>query len=456
MLASLFCYLWLQQHPIDNPSPPAAAPAPASPPAPDAPMPPSEAAPAPPEGAPAPPAPAPAPPPAAAAPQVPPVSPASVPEPAAPVLSPEMATQSNVRAPGASLMNPALSFIFDGAFGYYGVHAGDFTALGLPIAGDDPSNSKEGFTVQEIEIAAQAALDPYLEGAIFLTIPNLEGLEVEEGYLVTTSLPANLQVKAGTFRSQFGRNNTQHLHMQNFTRRPLMTALLFGADGLRGPGAQASLLLPLPWFATLYGEAFSIVGDPATPGVATFGGGARTTPGNLTYTAVLEQFWELGEATSLLLGANFATGRVFDCMGAVPCDAAIGAGPRSTLYGGDLYVKWKPPNQSHTYSSLQWTTEWFARTIANGGPTEGAGYTEPVVQIARRFYAGGRFDLVGLPAGANLPRHYGVAGSLTFAPSEFSRVRLYAQELMGPGATATTVGFLQAEYSMGAHGAHPF
>ncbi len=32
-----------------------------------------------------------------------------------------------------------------------------------------------------------------------------------------------------------------------------------------------------------------------------------------------------------------------------------------------------------------------------------------------------------------MPRRYGDAGSLTFAPSEFSRLRLYAQELGGPG-----------------------
>ena len=55
-----------------------------------------------------------------------------------------------------------------------------------------------------------------------------------------------------------------------------------------------------------------------------------------------------------------------------------------------------------------------------------------------------------------MPRRYGYAASLTFAPSEFTRIRLYGQELTGPGATATTVGFLQVEYSMGAHGAHPF
>jgi hypothetical protein len=370
--------------------------------------------------------------------------------------------QQSVRPPGASLLNPALSVILDGLFGYYGTSTADFLALRLPVAGDDPavatpgSPAREGFGVQEVELAASAAIDPYLEAAVFLTIPNLDGLEVEEGYLVTTSLPANLQFKAGTFRSQVGRNNTQHLHLQNFTRRPLMTALLFGPDGLRGPGAQASVLLPLPWFATLYAEAFSI-GAPDDPAlVGTFGGGARATPRNLTYTGVLEQYWDLGESTSLLLGLNVATGKLFDCATAMPCDPAAVAAPRTLLYGGDLYLKWKPANVAQTYASFQWTTEVFQRDVLDGGPTEGALYTEPVLQFARRWYLGARFDMTGLPSGPNVPRRYGYAGSLTFAPSEFSRFRLYAQELTGPGVASSTVGFLQAEYSMGAHGAHPF
>lgn len=247
MLSSLFCYLWLQQQPIENPRPPDSPPPPAAAPSapdapPDAPAPPTEGAAAPPGGAPS-------------LPDLPPAPPPSAPQPP-PAVTVEAgaAGQQSVRPPGSSLLNPALSLILDGTFGYYGLHADDFAALGLPIAGDDPSDINEGFGLQEIEIAATAAIDPYLDGAIFLTIPNLEGIEVEEAYLVTTSLPANLQLKAGTFRSQVGRNNTQHLHMQNFTRRPLMTALLFGADGFRGPGAQASVLLPLPWFATLYGK----------------------------------------------------------------------------------------------------------------------------------------------------------------------------------------------------------
>ena len=366
------------------------------------------------------------------------------------------AAQQGARAPGGSLLNPALSFILDGSFGYYGAHTGDFAALGLPAAGDDPSVIRQGFALQEIELAAQSAIDPYFEGAIFLTIPNLEGLEVEEAYLVTTSLPLNLQIKAGTFRSQFGRNNTQHLHVQFFTRRPLMTALLFGQDGLRGPGAQASVLLPLPWFATLYVESFSIAAPDDVVGLSTFGGGVRLTPNNLAYTTELEQFFELAESHSLLVGLNFATGRSVDCVTAAPCVPLAAEGPRSYFYGADLYYKWKPANVAQSYVSFQWTTEFYERTLADGGPTEGAGYSEAVVQIDRRFFLGGRFDLTGLPSGPDVPRRYGGAVSLTFTPSEFSRLRLYAQELGGPGVAATTVGFLQVEYAMGAHGAHPF
>jgi hypothetical protein len=358
-------------------------------------------------------------------------------------------TQLSVQKPGATLLNPAVSVILDADFGYYGRHRSDFDAAGLPLAGDDPA--AEGFGMQEVEVGFQSAIDPYLEGALFLTIPNLDGLEVEEGYIVTTSLPYNLQIKAGSFRSQLGRNNTQHLHLQSFPRRPLLTPLLLGADGLRGPGAQLSVLFPLPWFATFYVEALAIGAPDDRSRVTSFGGGGRSDPENLTYTAVLEQYWDLSESTSLLLGLNFATGKAFAC----PMDPCAPAA-RDYLYGGDLYLKWKPPNVVHTYASLQWTTEYLVRTIADGGPTEGAFYTEPLVQVARRFWIGARLDVTGLPEDVNLPRRYGLSGSLTFTPSEFSRVRGYVQEIFGPEIPSSTVGFLQVEVSLGAHGAHPF
>ena len=130
-----------------------------------------------------------------------------------------------------------------------------------------------------------------------------------------------------------------------------------------------------------------------------------------------------------------------------PCDPALAASPRSYFYGGDLYFKWKPPNVAQTYSSLQWTTEFFSAD-ARGRRARPRAPATPSPSFRSRAVsgAGARFDVTGLPSGPSVPRRYGYAGSLTFTPSEFSRFRLYAQELGGPGVTSTTVGFLQAEY----------
>jgi hypothetical protein len=364
------------------------------------------------------------------------------------------AQQSSRVGGGRSLLNPDISVILDAYAGYYGTRQGDFAATGIAVSGDDPAVEKEGFGIQEVELAVTAPIDPYLEGALFLTIPNLEGIEVEEGYLLTTALPLNLQMKAGLFRSQLGRNNGQHLHVQHFTRRPLMTPLLFGVDGLRAPGLQMSVLLPFPWFAGLYVEALAVGAPEGRPAFTTFGGGGRNTPQNLSYTATLEQFWALSDATTLFLGIDGATGRAAQCPAdaTMPCESP----GRSFLYGGNLYLKWRPTTELGDRMSFQWTTEVFRRSVGGGTPDEGALYSEVILQFARRWYAGGRFDLTGLPEGPNVPRRYGLAGSLTFAPTEFSRFRLYAQELSGSGFPTATLAFLQAEFSMGAHGAHPF
>ena len=161
---------------------------------------------------------------------------------------------------------------------------------------------------------------------------------------MTTSLPANLQIKAGTFRSQFGRNNTQHLHVQNFTRRPLMTSLLFGVDGFRGPGRAAvgAAAAALVRDAVRRRRSASVAPEDPTS-VATFGGGARIDARQPRPT---RPCWSSSGSSAnrrrCCSGANFATGRAFDCMQAVPCDPAMAVGPRSYLYGGDLYFKWKP------------------------------------------------------------------------------------------------------------------
>lgn len=342
-------------------------------------------------------------------------------------------------------LNPDISAILDFAAGWY---SNDHAVK----SGDDPGQT--GLNLQEMEVGLQATVDPYFRGDVFLTIPNAQGLEVEEAYVTSTSLPWNLQVRAGMFRAAFGRQNMQHLHLQDFTRRPTLNALLLGPDGLRAPGAEVSLLLPLPFYLLLTGEALSVSAndDPGAAGVSTFGGGARK---DVTWLGNLRTFIPLGENTSALLGLSFATGLTSLRPGGVwtPLD-----GHRSRLYGADLYVKWKPPNVSNTYMSLAWTTEYILREVPDFRPQnlEGALYSQLVWQVARRWFLGARGEIDGLPAGMYVPREYAASGSLTFALSEFARARLYAEARFPSGGDASFVSFLQIEVALGAHGAHPY
>src|SRR6266481_4714503 len=322
---------------------------------------------------------------------------------------------------GAQSLNPDFSVILDGDFGYQ-------RRAPQLLSGDDPNLKAApgtralGLTAQEVELALSAIVDPYFKGEVYLTIPNLEGIEVEEAFATTTSLPWNLQVKAGSFRSAFGRQNGQHLHLQDFTRRPLINAAFLGADGMRGPGAQVSWLAPLPFFLTLAGEAFSLRNGPADESqvqplpVPSFGADASTRP---TLAVEAKAFFPISEVWSLTSGLSFASGR---SPGLLLADATpAGAGRDSQLYGVDLYLKWKPANVSLGYESLALQAEAILRHLDAGegiaGEWDGGGYAQIVAQFARRWFLGLRGDIVGVPSSSVLARTERIGASLTFQAS---------------------------------------
>jgi hypothetical protein len=380
-------------------------------------------------------------------------------------------------------MNPDISAILDADFGWQR-RPMSFLNGDDPNLMADPGLHAVGPAVQEVELAFSAIVDPYLKGEVYLTIPNLSGIEVEEAFATSMSLPWNLQVKAGSFRSAFGRQNGQHLHVQDFTRRPLANAAFLGPDGLRGAAAQVSWLSPLPFFLTLYGEVLGIrAGTPATlpdqgpaDPVATFGADFSRKP---TLAGEAKAFFPFGEEWSLFAGANVAAGRspgtvaVLPCLRIpeVPCPAVgVGAGRDTTLLGADVYLKWKPANVAGGYTSVAFQAEAIFRHFSAGGglPDEwdGGFYAQVVVQVARRWFVGARYDLVGVPTSSVMARTQRYSASLTFQASEFARVRGYAEvEQVGdaggallPAIAAKTApaAFLQLEISIGAHGAHPF
>jgi hypothetical protein len=380
------------------------------------------------------------------------------------------------QARGTQTLNPDISAILDADFGVQR-RAPQFLNGDDPALGASGGRHALGFTAQEVELAFSAIVDPYFRGDVFLTIPNLEGIEVEEAFATTTSLPWNLQVKAGSFRSAFGRQNGQHLHVQDFTRRPLINAAFLGPDGLRGPGVQVSWLAPLPFFLTLYGEAFSIrtdapvqqegeINDPA----GSFGADGARRP---VLLAEAKAFYPFGDEWSVYGGLNFASGKSpgLAFPRAAGGLATAGAGRESQLYGADLYVKWKPANVVQGYESLALQGEVILRHFGGGDSLldewDGGAYLQAVAQVARRWFIGARGDLIGIPGSSVTARTVRVGASLTWQGSEFARVRLYAEaERANLGTSPALLGevqpswapaaFLQLEFSIGAHGAHPF
>ncbi|MBI4510488.1 MAG: hypothetical protein HY698_12720 [Deltaproteobacteria bacterium] len=328
----------------------------------------------------------------------------------------------------AALLNPEISVI--------GTFAGTFRRKDVApsfTAGDDPG--REGFTAQELELTFAADVDPYFQMRTFLTIPNQEGIEVEEAYLVSTSLPLNLLFKAGAFRSAVGRNNEQHLHMQEMATRPRTTALL-GDDGLRAPGVQLSALLPLPFFATLYGELLSLSDD-------------------LSFVVGTEGFFELSSRWSLAMGAHgalLAPGAEEEEGDPLPAQP-----PDKYLVGGDVYLKWRPENVSASYRWFSLTAEYLASKNKDADDWDGATYLQGVMQVARRVRLAARVDLVGFPH-AELRREVVAAASLAFLATEFSRVRLTVEHShdLDDESRRNQALFLQLEGTIGAHLAHPF
>ena len=371
-------------------------------------------------------------------------------------------------------LNPDLSAIVDFAAGWY-------SQENVTRAGDDPGHT--GFNAQEVELAFQAVVDPYFRADIFLTIPNLGGLEVEEAFLTTTHLPWNFQLKAGVFRAGLGRQNAQHLHLQDFTRRPAINAAFLGIDGLRAPGMELNWLVPrIPFYLLLAVSVFSAQTPPADVALQTFGGGK---PWDFAYVATARAFFPTSDATSLYLGLNYAHGKTAQTSTTNCLFPVTGSGQCPTpydnwydhLFGADLYFKWKPPNQARHYFSLAWQTEFFLRYIpdlkilgAAHPQTDGGLYSQLVAQVARRWFVGLRGELLGLPRSDNVRQEGVVAGSITLALSEFSRLRAYGEVRVpfGPAnpnamyvsgaAPSNTNGtlFTQFEIAIGAHGAHPF
>src|SRR5437870_4167829 len=385
---------------------------------------------------------------------------------------------------GASLTQPIsigggrnyMNISFDGLFALAYSSARDLDHI--EVGDHDPQ--QRGFNARNIELAFDGAVDPYFEGfanIVFkLDNDNQTEVEVEEAFMQTTSLPFNLQLKAGQFFAAFGRLNPVHPHAWDFVDDPLVNGLFLGPDGLRGVGAQTSWTLPLLWYSQLIfasqngrGSTGFSFRNPGDDGMffdrITTDREARGLQ-DFVWIPRWENSFNLSDTQTVLAGVSGAFG-----------SNETGANSRTQIYGADLLYKWKSSHAEGGFPFVKWQTEFMYRRFQAG---HGADDSFPVAEtfhdwglysqvlwgFKKGWVAGIRGDYVHMQDSMftdDLDRQsrWRLSANLTWYPTEFSKIRLqYNQDFLEENfflsAREVESIFLQWEFILGSHGAHKF
>jgi hypothetical protein len=368
----------------------------------------------------------------------PPAAPAPPPEEQAPAQQP--VSIGGAGGGAAKVLNPDIAVI------------GDF----LGAAGNSAGHGPPSLEMHESEVAFQAILDPYARADFFISFSE-HGVDLEEGFLTFPALPGGFQLRVGKMRAAFGKVNTLHNHVLPWTDRPLVTNnLVGGEDGIDDAGMALSRIFAGPKGIFLEGTAQIFRGDSDNLFKA-YNRKDVSTVGHL------RGYRDITESTNIDMGVSYSRGH-----------SIIGPEAINQLYGIDTTVRWKPLRRA-IYHSFVGRSEFIWSRIDQPGSqlfhrgqldTKPFGfYVSGDYQFARRWFAGGRFDrserldnatLLGTATNAALLQDTGGSLVLTYWPSEFSQIRGQLRHTRyGEGLTANEFLF-QFQFSIGAHGAHPF
>jgi len=318
------------------------------------------------------------------------------------------------------------------------------------VAGQNPFATLPALQLTEVEAAFQAVVDPYARADFFLSA-SPQGLEVEEGYITFTSLPAHLQLKVGKMRAQFGKMNTLHTHGLPSVDRPLVTGnLVGGEEGISEPGMSISHLINNPaLFLELVGEVYSPTGS-------VFEGAKRSA---LLYVGRVHGYRDVTDSMNVDFGSSVAYG---------PATVNVDEPPppgttfqttdlNKRLVGVDATFRYRPLERA-IYRRFNVRTEfiWSRQEMPTEAAQEAFGfYVSGEYQFARRWFVGARGDRSGRALdGAAIDN--GGAAFLTFWPTEFSQIRTEYRNIRFAGGERANEFLFQFNFSIGAHGAHAF
>lgn len=326
---------------------------------------------------------------------------------------------------------------------------------------EDASTNRNGFDLQEAELAFYSDVDPYSKLSLLLSVhPEYELnattnkieqkwlIEPEELFAELFEIPG-INIKFGKFKASFGKQNSLHKHAFPFVDAPLVNDQLLGKEGLTDVGASGAALLPLDWYSEFTLQALRGEGENSefnSPSAGDFVGLAHWK--NLS---------EMSESLTAELGLSYASG-------------SNSLKASTHLSGADFTMKWRPV-EGGKYQSWILSVEYIRRDLGQTGTVneKSDGYfTWGQYQFAERWAVAYRNEFLKIEnsdrainpnALINDSYKKNTLGIL-FSPSEFSFYRMEYGQSLGPaqanGESEEKLLYFQANFTIGAHPAHSY
>jgi len=289
-------------------------------------------------------------------------------------------------------------------------------AIGMAIDATAEHRAKAGgdFNFRAAEVGISASIDPYARAYAFIT-GSKEGVEVEEAAMVTTSLPLNLQARAGRFFADFGRLAKFHPHEYAFVNTPLSLERIVGGES-KADGVELNYLFPTPFFLRATVGGYNKLGAENERLDDT----KSRSWSRFTYLGRLQTYFDLTDNQSIEVGSSLA----YTPSIRIPEDPHGGS---RTLTGIDLTYRYQPLG-STLYQGFTVGAELFGnserveresgfrRMFAPGG------YAYAEAKLTREWAAGFLYDNAPSLASPG-KKTIGYSPFLTWNLSEFNRLR---------------------------------
>ena len=349
-----------------------------------------------------------------------------------------------------------------------------------------PYNANNGFNLNYAELGLSKSVDPFFSfNSIFHFSES--GVEIEELYFTTTALGYNTRVKGGKFNSDFGYLNNQHHHAWAFADMPLVYESFLGMHGINEKGLQLQWTAPTSNYLmfgleVLQGENEQMFGNASIGNEENVIASSKDAP--TLFIAYAKSSIDIKD-TTILGGISYAKGtsRIDHSTDEENPHAFAGD---SSIYGVDLTVK----HFFDSYSSLTWQTEYLYRDMdgkqysdinttadawtydtASMNKKQGGIYSQLVYAPNKSWQMGIRYESIlqndiiknngagGQPFSPDNLNKY--SAMVEYYTSEFARLRLqynHNKALYNEDGQRNDINsiILQANFAIGAHGAHSF